>query len=141
MKKIDFSTLKSDNDRTLEKLFLLFLRRLPTIYQNNFRKTIPFTIAEITLCNHRISKEDAKIILKEFVKRGFLDIVKYRGFKVDFTNLSKLLENKLLIEFANRYGLDVVCSPFFQQMVYTKANADAEFWLKNAPHKLGESDE
>ena len=139
MEKIDLQTFKADDNETLEKLFILFLKRLPTLYQEN-SKTIPFVVAELTLCNHRINKEDARKLLKQFVKQGFLDVVKFRGFKINFSNLSRLLEKKTIVEFANRYGLDVVCSPFFQQMVYTKANADAEFWSKNG-HKLGESDE
>jgi hypothetical protein len=67
--------------------------------------------------------------------------VKFRGFRVNFTNLSKLLENRTIVEFANKYGLDVVCSPFFQQIVYTKAKEDTEFWLKSAPHGLRREDD
>jgi hypothetical protein len=137
--EINFKSLKSDNE-TLERLFIFFLQKLPSIYQRN-NKTIPFIIAEITLCNHRINKEDARKLLKEFVKCGFLKVVKFRGFKVNFSKVTRLLEDKTIAEFAQQYGLNSVCSDFFQQLVYMKAKSDTEFWLKHAPHKLGESDE
>jgi hypothetical protein len=134
MEKIDLKALKVDNNETLEKLFILFLKRLPTLYQEN-SKTIPFVVAELTLCNHRINKEDARKLLKQFVKQGFLDVVKFRGFKINFSNLSRLLEKKSIVEFANNSGLDVVCSPFFQQIVYTKAKSDAKFFNEGVDQK------
>jgi hypothetical protein len=139
MKRFDLKAFKSDFE-SFEKLFLLFLERLPLIYQNN-DKTIPFVIAELTLCNHRIKREDAKRLLKEFVKKGFLISVKFRGYKLNSKKLTKLLNYQNVFSFVQNFGLNFANSPFFQQLIYHKAKSDFKFWLKHAPHKLGENDE
>jgi hypothetical protein len=136
LKKIDLEAFKTDLG-SLEKTFLLFLDRLPSIYQNS-AKTIPFTIAELTLCNHRIRRDDAKRLLKEFVKKNFLTPVKFRGYKLNSKKLIELLSYQNVFSFTQNFGLNFITSPFFQQCVYKKAKKDFRFWLKHAPHKLGE---
>jgi hypothetical protein len=78
--KINSQTYKSDK-QTLVKLFYFFISRLPSIYRHK-DKTIPFVVAEVTLCNHRISREDARKLLKEFQQLGLLESVKFRGYRI-----------------------------------------------------------
>jgi hypothetical protein len=124
LRKVDFETFKADLEN-FEKLFLLFLDRLPPIYQNN-AKTIPFVIAELTLCNHKIKREDAKRLLKELVKKEFLKVVKFKGYRINYTKVVELLNRRSICDFAGNFGLNFVTSPFFQQLIY---------------HKLGEKNE
>lgn len=63
--KVESTTFKPDNLSFAEKFFLLFLNRLPKEYLVN-GITIPFVVAEITLTNHRICKNDVRKILKDF---------------------------------------------------------------------------
>jgi hypothetical protein len=55
--------------------------------------------------------------------------------------IKEILNDMTVFEFLNNFGIDVVNSQTFVQAVYEKAQEDTQFWLKNAPHKLGESDE
>ncbi|MFH8120198.1 MAG: hypothetical protein QXS37_05340 [Candidatus Aenigmatarchaeota archaeon] len=103
--EVNFKTFKTDKLSPEEKLFLLWLYRLPPIYKQN-KKTIPFTVAEVILCNHRIQRNDAKKILKVFKDLGFLNVVSFRGFRLNFFQIFKLLERDDVKKFINNLGLN-----------------------------------
>lgn len=85
---------KSFKPDILKKMFLLFYDKLPQFYIRNINKTIPFVIAELVLCNHRITKEDAKEILKQFVNQGYLELVKFKGFRINSGKISGFTDFK-----------------------------------------------
>jgi hypothetical protein len=107
MKKITNAKFKSEKqeEKTVEKLFAKFLNSLPNFYlQNN--KTIPFTVAKLALTNFRINEADAKSFLKEFARLGLLNVVKFRGYKLNTPKIVKLLQQKYIIKFCKDCGID-----------------------------------
>jgi hypothetical protein len=92
-------------ERTLEKLFVKFLNSLPSFYfQNN--KTVPFSVAKIALTNFRINEVDAKSFLKEFARLGLIEVVKFRGYKLNITKIVKLLQQRHIIKFCEDCKID-----------------------------------
>ena len=92
-------------EKTLEKLFILFLNSLPSIYLVK-NKVIPFTIGYVTLGNFRITKKDAKHLLREFCKKGWLIPVKFRGFKINIQKALKILKNSEMGKFCKDFRID-----------------------------------
>jgi hypothetical protein len=133
-KIVDFSAYKSDD--TYKKLFAIWFYRLPELYQRNLKRPIPFLISTLTLSNSKITKREAKTLLKTFVKQGWLETVQFKGYRLTVKAIKEILNDMTVFEFLNNFGIDVVNSRTFAQAVYEKAQEDTEFWLKHAPHGL-----
>jgi hypothetical protein len=138
MKEIVFEPYESEWD---EKLFLVWLSRLPSIFKRNLNRCIPFLIAEMTLANSKITRKEAREILRYWCTRGFLKLEKFKGYKIKPEAISAIFEKKTIFDFYKNFGLEFVDNPIILKAISNKANADTEFWLKHAPHKLGGSDE
>ena len=92
-------------EETLEKLFIIFLNSLPSIYLVK-NKSIPFSISYAALGNFRITKKDAKHLLREFCKKGWLIPVKFRGFKINIQKALKILKNSEMGKFCKDFRID-----------------------------------
>jgi hypothetical protein len=92
-------------EETFEKLFIIFLNSLPSIYLVK-NKVIPFTLGYVTLGNFRITKKDAKHLLREFCKKGWLIPVKFRGFKINIQKALKILKNSEMGKFCKDFRID-----------------------------------
>jgi len=139
VERIDFSAYKSDD--TYKKLFAIWFYRLPELYRRNLKRPIPFLISTLTLSNSKITKPEAKTLLKIFVKQGWLETVRFKGYRLTAKAIKEILNDLTIFEFCRNFGIDTVNSQTFAQAVYEKAQEDSEFWLKNCPHGLRRRDE
>jgi hypothetical protein len=61
----------------------------------------------VTLTNFRINEKDAKIFLKKFVELNLLKIVKFRGYRLNFPRIIKLLKEKEIKRFCRDNAIDL----------------------------------
>jgi hypothetical protein len=74
---------KADKSKNFYKLlFKHFLAELPEDFLA-FSRVIPHHAARVILCSHRYTEEQVKYIVKKWAKLGLIEIVKFRGFKIN----------------------------------------------------------
>jgi hypothetical protein len=136
MKEIDFEPYEPESWD--EKLFLIWLSRLPPLFRRNLdNRCIPFLIAEMTLANSKITRKEAREILRHWCAKGFLKLYKYKGYRIEPEAITAILNKTSILQFYQNFGLEFVDNPIILNAIAKKANSDTQFWLKNAPHGLG----
>jgi hypothetical protein len=132
---ISLELFKSDSTWS-EKLFLVWFSKIPWIYKNNLNRCVPFLVAQLVLTNHRITRLEAKEILRYWCKQGFLSLQRFRGYKIEPAGISAILNRINISEFYQSFGLDLNDDPTILAAIAQKAKQDVKLWLKHAPHGL-----
>jgi hypothetical protein len=111
-----------------EKLFLIWLSRLPPIFKRNFSRPIPFLIAEMTLANSKITKREAREILRFWCKKGFLKLHKFKGYEVKPEAIAAIFKKRTMFDFSKNFGLEFVDNSVILRAIEDKAESDAKLW-------------